>query len=384
MRPLRAALAGGATLLLIGGAWGGPPAADARPPAVGAGTSTSTAKSKGRDPARDKPTTKPKTGAGKASAKKGGQKADRRDAGDGGRARGAKRAASSAPGAARSRSGAAPAPRAGDAWTQVRSPAATLTFLSGPIRCPPEMVAVAGRVCVDRWESHLVDASSGAPLSPYYPPQRETASGLFEQWKRARDLAPEGVLARLLAVPPPWSGDLPPPPYTPRAVSAAGAVPSGYTNGLQAAEACRVAGKRLCTEGEWRTACRGDGRTPFPYGPVYQQDACNVFREAHPSQLLHGNASLYHDDPRLNGLSADGAPLLRATGATPTCGSRWGDDTIWDMVGNLDEWVDDPEGTFLGGFYSRATRQGCDARIGGHPSDYFDYSLGVRCCKDPG
>ncbi len=51
------------------------------------------------------------------------------------------------------------------------------------------------------------------------------------------------------------------------------------------------------------------------------------------------------------------------------------------MVGNHDEWVDEPRGAFLGGFYSRATREGCDSRISSHPPEYFDYSLGVRCCK---
>jgi formylglycine-generating enzyme len=367
MRSLRAALAGGAALLVACAIGGDLPEAEARPPA-----------------AKTKAKTKANAKAKADATKKGGQKSDRRAAVDRRRARPGKRASAGTPGGgSRARSGSGAAPRPGDGWTEARSPAATLTILAGPIRCPPEMVAVAGRVCVDRWEAHLVDASSGVALSPYYPPQRETAAALFEQWSRAREAAPEGALSHLLSLPAPWAGELPPPPYTPRAVSAAGAVPSGYTNGLQAAEACRVAGKRLCTEGEWRTACRGDAQTQFPYGSLYRQDACNVFREAHPSQLLHGNASLYHDDPRLNALAADSAPLLRATGATAGCGSRWGNDAIWDMVGNLDEWVADPEGTFLGGFYSRATRQGCDARIGGHPIDYFDYSLGVRCCKDP-
>ena len=51
------------------------------------------------------------------------------------------------------------------------------------------------------------------------------------------------------------------------------------------------------------------------------------------------------------------------------------------MVGNLDEWVDEDTGAFQGGFYSRSTREGCDARITVHPPQYFDYSLGARCCK---
>jgi hypothetical protein len=52
------------------------------------------------------------------------------------------------------------------------------------------------------------------------------------------------------------------------------------------------------------------------------------------------------------------------------------------MVGNLDEWVDDLEGTFKGGFYARRTTGGCSTQITNHGPTYFDYSTGVRCCRD--
>ena len=73
--------------------------------------------------------------------------------------------------------------------------------------------------------------------------------------------------------------------------------------------------------------------------------------------------------------------LFRQTGATPDCKSEWGSDAAYDMVGNLDEWVDDPKGLFLGGFFSRSTREGCESSISAHPRPYFDYSTGTRCCK---
>ena len=74
---------------------------------------------------------------------------------------------------------------------------------------------------------------------------------------------------------------------------------------------------------------------------------------------------------------------LGHTGGTLECASQWGNDAIFDMVGNLDEWIEDPEGTFLGGFYARKTQEGCDSRVEVHGLDYYDYSLGVRCCKSP-
>jgi len=109
---------------------------------------------------------------------------------------------------------------------------------------------------------------------------------------------------------------------------------------------------------------------------------CNVNRDVHPAAMLHDNASIGHLDPRLNRVRVGGSTLLRETGASLQCRSRWGDDGIYDMVGNLDEWVDEEGGAFAGGFYARSTRSGCDAVITAHPKSYLDYSTGVRCCKD--
>jgi sulfatase modifying factor 1 len=105
----------------------------------------------------------------------------------------------------------------------------------------------------------------------------------------------------------------------------------------------------------------------------------------HAAAVLHGNASVGHLDPRLNLVwEGDADPLLRRTGTTQTCVSRWQDGGLYDMVGNLDEWVDDDDGGFVGGFYARATTKGCESRITKHPASYFDYSTGARCCRDAG
>ncbi len=249
------------------------------------------------------------------------------------------------------------------------------------VQCPDEMVAVAGRFCVDRYEATFVEAGGGELLSPYYPPHPKLAVTLLESWSRAREDEPDGSLARFMPLP-----ILPAhhqAAFRPKAMAWPGSVPSAYVSGELAAEACSAAGKRLCKEVEWVTACRGERDTPFPYGVRYAQNACNVFREDHPARLLHNDFSNGLLDPRLNLVQAEGKDLLRVTGGTPACVSRWGDDGIFDMVGNLDEWVDDSQGVFVGGFYSRATRSGCDSRVSAHPRSYFDYSTGVRCCKDP-
>jgi formylglycine-generating enzyme required for sulfatase activity len=89
-----------------------------------------------------------------------------------------------------------------------------------------------------------------------------------------------------------------------------------------------------------------------------------------------------HTDPRLNLIVERGKDsVLRLTGATDGCVSRWPSGEVHDMVGNLDEWVADPSGVFVGGFYARATKEGCEARIASHSPLYYDYSLGTRCCR---
>jgi hypothetical protein len=270
--------------------------------------------------------------------------------------------------------------------TPVPAPAAVLAAAPGPAStpsprvCPPDMVSVAGRFCVDRFEAMIVDAGTGAPLSPDYPTTPNLLSFALGEWATGRERA-GNVHAR--AFPLPW---ISPARLTgkpePVAVSRLGVRPNGYLTGVVAEAACATAGKRLCSLDEFVTACRGQDDTAFPYGDTYEDGTCNVFRDEHPAALLHGNASVGHLDPRLDRVLSHGRPLLRLTGETPACRSRWGDDAVFDMVGNLDEWVAEGNGAFAGGFYSRSTRAGCDAVVTAHPRAYLDYSTGVRCCRD--
>jgi len=245
----------------------------------------------------------------------------------------------------------------------------------GSGRCPAEMVDVGGRFCVDRYEASLVDAARGREISPYFAPSRGDALQALAAFE---DGEPPG--APPLPLIPAWERiEI----FSPRAESNAGVVPNGYVSGLLAAKACEAAAKRLCTLSEWQEACRGERQQKFPYGDRYEAGACNVGREAHPAAVLYGNASLHHLDPRLNLVAGSEGPLLRRTGESARCRSEWSGDAAHDMVGNLDEWVDEPSGMFAGGFYARATVEGCDARITQHPPEYYDYSVGVRCCRSP-
>ena len=89
------------------------------------------------------------------------------------------------------------------------------------------------------------------------------------------------------------------------------------------------------------------------------------------------------NDPGLG--QVDGA--LSRTGEHPECVNGFG---VFDMVGNLHEWVaTDPNtvhGTFAGGYYLDTTLNGdgCNYRTVAHAHDYHDYSTGFRCCAPAG
>jgi len=222
----------------------------------------------------------------------------------------------------------------------------------------------------------MIDDASERPLSPYYPPISSLLRSVYDEWSLRLLDGSAGVDVALPVIPT-WEREE---TFHPRAVSRSGAVPQGYVSKLIAETACANAGKRLCSLDEWTLACRGQQGTKFPYGQSYRKDACNVFRDDHPGMILHGSFSVDLLDPRLNTVVAQGQPLLRPAGGTPGCKSQWGDDAVYDMVGNLDEWVDDVDGTFVGGFYARSTRNGCDSKVTAHAPTYIDYSIGARCC----
>jgi len=130
---------------------------------------------------------------------------------------------------------------------------------------------------------------------------------------------------------------------------------------------CRFAGKRLCRAGaeagateEWEAACTRGGEQAFPYGDTFIADACNGI------ELGVGGT----------------VPVV----SMPSC--EGGHAGLFDLVGNVTEWVDDCAGTgqhdfcatrgggwlFLEGI-SCSTRWPYAREIGGA-------FTGFRCCRD--
>ena len=228
----------------------------------------------------------------------------------------------------------------------------TAAILGANARCPAEMALVDDRVCVDRWEASIVEHIPGAgerAWSPYLP-----------------------IDGRERSV---------------RAVSRAGVIPQGYISGKQAAGACSASGKRLCGADEWEHACRGPSNFQFPYGDTRRAGACNDdLRATHPVAEVGHLLGIPHDrlwHEGMNQTIINQLPnTLLPTGERAECTNAYG---VYDMVGNLHEWVDDPDGTFRGGYYMDTSKNGdgCSYHTTAHDFTYHDYSTGFRCCMDP-
>ncbi len=215
--------------------------------------------------------------------------------------------------------------------------------------CPPDMASVDDRFCVDKYEASLLEVlPSGEERAwPYYLPV-------------------EGHVVR--------------------AVSEKGVYPQGYISEKQAKEACGRSGKRLCKPSEWKKACKGPDSKQFGYANEQKKGVCNDHGRSgmgalFSSEAAKGNIFVFDkmNDPRLNQLEG----TLAETGSHEDCTNGYG---VHDMVGNLHEWVDDPDGTFQGGYYLDVTQNGdgCGYRTDAHEAWYHDYSTGFRCCADVG
>jgi formylglycine-generating enzyme required for sulfatase activity len=219
--------------------------------------------------------------------------------------------------------------------------------------CPSGMVSIGGKFCIDRYEASTEEGDVGK-------------DGKFVVSKRHSPYKPVTGL-------------------TVRAVSVKGRVPQGYINRDEAEQACENAGKRLCTDDEWITACKGKSPTLYPYGNDHEEGYCNdsgvssmniIFglgKDTPPDSSAYTRINM--NDERLNEMEGTVAP----SGKFSKCKNSYG---AYDMVGNLHEWTADPNGTFRGGYYldTHINGDGCDYRTTAHNAVYHDYSTGFRCC----
>jgi formylglycine-generating enzyme required for sulfatase activity len=214
--------------------------------------------------------------------------------------------------------------------------------------CPAGMSAILGKYCIDKFEASTVEVLPGGKTRAHSPYEHV-----------------EGLKVK--------------------AVSKRGVKPQAYISRNEAEQACENAGKRLCSDEEWLTACKGKKPTQFPYGDERKDGHCNdagvsSFNHYYGAGGVEPDKSAYTwanmNDPRLNQLGGGLAP----TGKFKKCKNGF---DVYDMVGNLHEWTGAKSGTFRGGYYldTHINGDGCEYRTTAHDAKYHDYSTGFRCCK---
>ncbi|MEZ4432475.1 MAG: MopE-related protein [bacterium] len=141
---------------------------------------------------------------------------------------------------------------------------------------------------------------------------------------------------------------------TDRACSRPGVLPWANVSYDEAAAACQARGKRLCSDGEWGTACGA----VYPYGNNYNAQSCNT-----------------------------GRPAATPTGSIAACRSPSG---ALDMSGNVAEWARCDNAVdcrvvrpLLGGSFGDRAEViwRCDFRSNGAPQ-LVTGTIGFRCCQN--
>lgn len=156
-----------------------------------------------------------------------------------------------------------------------------------------------------------------------------------------------------------------------RACSSPSRIPWANISKEEAQAACVKSGARICTIQEWQRACRGGGNTLYPYGNVFDNDACN------------GRAYTSTTDQVL------------PTHQPSTCISQWGaSGNLFNMSGNVKEWtatsfsgLSPIDYQIRGGAYDTPSIEGgalglsCNYELPAPNQTLRLDSLGFRCCR---
>ena len=188
-----------------------------------------------------------------------------------------------------------------------------------PLRCPDDMVLIAGRACMDVYEASRADAT--------------------DRWGGRDELTAPVAQPGLI-------------PWYPTTVAVAGA-------------ACAAAGKRLCTPEEWTLACRGPDDHNYSYGDLYVAHLCNGI----DAFCLSPRQWCRRDD----GASFHCAPA----GSFPDCTNGYG---VYDINGNV--WEYDSEGNARGGAYNCGDSEWLHQCSQPMQAERVS-AKGFRCCRDP-
>ena len=139
-----------------------------------------------------------------------------------------------------------------------------------------------------------------------------------------------------------------------------------------AKQACEKAGKRLCTEAEWVTACTGV--------PAVDNNGNGLFSDDDIEGWMYPYGA-YYIGRRCHDSDSKETGGIDLTGAYPGCISAQG---AYDLTGNLSEWAVSATGTpvLLGGHFYLGQKSSCAFAINGLGPGLRNEVTGFRCCSD--
>ncbi|HNH45564.1 MAG TPA: thioredoxin domain-containing protein [Myxococcota bacterium] len=159
-----------------------------------------------------------------------------------------------------------------------------------------------------------------------------------------------------------------------KATSGKHQIPGLRMSWYAAKEACEKAGKRLCTEREWVSACQGAPAVDDNKNGEYADDL--IEGTAYPYADFHNPSRCWDGKDR-----EQFRPVY--TGEMPGCVTASG---VYDMTGNVEEWVgESPEkAVLLGGAWDTTEDHArCYRRNDTFGAGYASPRTGFRCCANP-
>lgn len=164
-----------------------------------------------------------------------------------------------------------------------------------------------------------------------------------------------------------------------------GAYPDFAMTAYDARNHCASVSKRMCTHNEWLNACMGKDHLAYGYGSKWNPNACN---DNDPGPYQAPQWERMEQGPKAWKVWAKTLYKGKPSGSMPLCSVDEGNDKVYDMVGNVREWVRNPNGNggyaFESSFWygTMSGPLGCTFEVTVHSPGFASYEVGTRCCKD--
>ena len=140
----------------------------------------------------------------------------------------------------------------------------------------------------------------------------------------------------------------------------------------EAEAACKKAGKRMCSEEEWVSACTGTPAVDENTNQMFADD--NVEGTMYPYGAFYEAGNCRDQEDKYKGKAGK-------TGSMAECRGPSG---LYDMAGNIGEWSGATKETagLMGGHMSSGERAACNQRAASFGAGNRNMTTGFRCCAD--